>query len=503
MTNGLIWLREPALLFRYGQAVEDPRDGLTLFGPLDEGKTYGIRFGVVGTTPSIDRFIRWVERINQPILNDPATNPRPSFPGFEAVFHIPWRPAPIIRKVIREQDLDVAVLQSDRHRRVFATVDVFADPILNAIREEESQVDLWFVVIPEKVYKYCRPLSNVERAVRIVSKETMRPANARNLLSSPSLFASVNEAATPYHYEPHFHHQLKARLLQARAVTQILREQTITNPEEFNRQAEQKTWAKMRSQIAWNVSSATFYKAGARPWKLARVRDGVCYVGLVFKQDENSRDPRNACCAAQMFLDSGDGIVFKGAVGPWYNPQRGDFNLSSDAARELVALAVSSYAEKHGSPPAELFIHGRVRFADDEWAGFTDAVDGQTKLIGVQIADAQRMKLFSSKNTPVLRGCAQLLDPVSAYLWTRGFIPRLKTYPGMEVPNPLYVRIARGECEIETVLRDVLALTKLNYNGCSYADGAPVTLKFADAVGEILTAGPLSGIPPLPFKHYF
>jgi len=39
---------------------------------------------------------------------------------------------------------------------------------------------------------------------------------------------------------------------------------------------------------------------------------------------------------------------------------------------------------------------------------------------------------------------------------------------------------------IEVVLNDVLRLTKLNYNCCRFADGMPVTLKFADAVGEIL-----------------
>jgi hypothetical protein len=52
-----------------------------------------------------------------------------------------------------------------------------------------------------------------------------------------------------------------------------------------------------------------------------------------------------------------------------------------------------------------------------------------------------------------------------------------------------------------TVLQDVLALTKLNYNAFAYGDGEPVTLKFADAVSEILTAGPVSGAP-LPFHLY-
>jgi hypothetical protein len=88
-------------------------------------------------------------------------------------------------------------------------------------------------------------------------------------------------------------------------------------------------------------------------------------------------------------------------------------------------------------------------------------------------------------------------------LWTRGWTPRLATYPGLEVPNPLSVDICRGSASIETVLNDIMALTKLNYNACLFADGSPITLKFANAVAEVLTAGPLpSGGAPLPFMYY-
>jgi hypothetical protein len=37
---------------------------------------------------------------------------------------------------------------------------------------------------------------------------------------------------------------------------------------------------------------------------------------------------------------------------------------------------------------------------------------------------------------------------------------------------------------------------------CIFGDGEPITLKFADAIGEILTAGPVNDVPPLPFSHY-
>lgn len=84
----------------------------------------------------------------------------------------------------------------------------------------------------------------------------------------------------------------------------------------------------------------------------------------------------------------------------------------------------------------------------------------------------------------------------------QGYVPYLDTYAGRELPNPFDVSVTRGEVDIETVLADVLSLTKLNYNACIHADGEPVTLKFANAVGEILTAAPRTSQPPLPFKYY-
>jgi hypothetical protein len=53
--------------------------------------------------------------------------------------------------------------------------------------------------------------------------------------------------------------------------------------------------------------------------------------------------PETACCADQMFLDSGDGVVFKGNIGPRYAPKTGEFHLSATAARTLLEQALESY----------------------------------------------------------------------------------------------------------------------------------------------------------------
>jgi hypothetical protein len=149
-------------------------------------------------------------------------------------------------------------------------------------------------------------------------------------------------------------------------------------------------------------------------------------------------------------------------------------------------------------------VHPRQgKIHEAEWHGFKEAAGSRTNVVGVRIADAEDFRLYRELGTrPAMRGLAWIQDERTAYLWSKGFIPRLQTYPGKEVPRPLLVEVCEGEASIETILCDVLALTKLNYNSCKYCDGVPVTLKFADAVGEVLVSGPKVPKAPLPFRHY-
>jgi len=499
----LIHIPEPRLLFRHNQAMEDPRDGLTLFGPLDESKPYGIKAGVIGTETGIKCFERWVEWVQRPVFNATPVLGRPPFPGFETVFRSLWNTKPLLALTVMDAEIDEHLYLDEPHLRVFGTVGVFAKKMLEAIREETEKPELWFVVVPDRVWKYCRPKSTVEPEIRQQALRTFKQAKqARSFYETRSLFTEMEKEAEPYVYEEQFHNQLKARLLDDMVLTQIVRESTLSNILKPGDADLDKRAAARQSEIAWNLCTAIFYKVGGRPWKVAEIRDGVCYVGLVFKKDETTGTSKNACCAAQMFLDSGDGVVFKGALGPWYNEETGDFHLKYRAANALGELAINTYKKKAGRPPKEMFIHGKVWFEPEEWAGFADAAGNGTNMVGVRIREEKNLKLYRKGVNPVLRGLANLRGERSAHLWTRGWTPRIQTYPGREVPNPLVIDISRGDADINVVLRDILALTKLNYNTCIFGDGMPITLKFADAVGEILTAGPIKDVPPLPFGHY-
>jgi hypothetical protein len=181
MSRNLLKLEEPKLLFRRRQALEDPRDGLALFGPLDEGKTFGIRPAVIGTSDGIERFKRWVKQIQRPI-ND-ATESRPPFPGFEAAFGVPFSARPVVELPINPDELTNPCRLDDPHQRVHTPVRLFAEKIKRAV-EDEEEADVWFVVLPDEVYQSCRPESVVPKSVRIESQTALgknhRPKAARH-----------------------------------------------------------------------------------------------------------------------------------------------------------------------------------------------------------------------------------------------------------------------------------------------------------------------------------
>jgi hypothetical protein len=259
------------------------------------------------------------------------------------------------------------------------------------------------------------------------------------------------------------------------------------------------------ASVAWNLATGLFYKTqGTPPWRIAGIRSGVCYVGLVFKLIPN-HPQHHACCAAQMFLSEGDGVVFRGANGPWRSEDR-QFHLPRERAKALLSMVLETYRSRFNEYPKELFVHGRAGFADDEWAGFADAAPVGTTVVGIRIkATHGETKLFREGDYPVLRGTSLLLDPHNAYLWAAGYAPRIDTYLGPETPNPLFITTLRSTGEmpdIRTVLSDVLGLTKINYNACNFSDAVPVTIRFADKVGDVLVMGSAAGAEKQPFKFY-
>lgn len=70
----LIHIPEPLLEFRYSQKLAYPRDGLFLYGPVDEGRSQ-VKYGAIGTPAGVARLERWAEGVGG-LINVPPPRPR-------------------------------------------------------------------------------------------------------------------------------------------------------------------------------------------------------------------------------------------------------------------------------------------------------------------------------------------------------------------------------------------------------------------------------------------
>ena len=128
---------------------------------------------------------------------------------------------------------------------------------------DDVAVDLWFGIIPEEVYILGRPQSRIPFAERQLIERRIDSRIARRLRSQPSLFAEDMEEAKIYAYDLDFHNQLKARLLDTKAVVQVVRETSLDQSGLFSKGSRR---LQDPATVAWNLTTTSYFKAGGRPW---------------------------------------------------------------------------------------------------------------------------------------------------------------------------------------------------------------------------------------------
>jgi len=520
--KNLLFIEEPYLSFGSEQKALDPRDGLLLYGPNEKFENHSIRAGVIGTKGGIELYRTFVKRLKTPIFSTKNVYgkiksdeiQRPSFPGFEAVFGISWNEEPEHKIFLEGEKINELLNENLKKKRTLELVSLYAEHIKKARDEEDISLDIWFAIVPREIYIQCRFGSKG----RDISKKLEAKIDTLIVDKQLSLFPEMDEELKDLDAlrdsSSDFHNLLKAKLLEEKIETpiQIIVEPTLQFKDKLLNKAYEEN---IKSHLAWTQSTTVYYKLGKLPWKLTSIRDGVCYLGLVFKKVSEKREEKSICSAAQMFLKDGDGAIFRGNIGQFKSKNSKEYHLDENSATDLLGMALDDYHQKRGFYPKELFIHGRVRFNEMEWLGFEKAIQerkAKTILNGIVIKDTRsdyrkRIKLFRDVSGEkceygVLRGIAIKIDNSTGYLFSRGFIPRLNTSNCLEIANPLYIEVNKGNTDIYTVMKDILALTKLNYNACIYGDGLPVTLRFSDMIGNILKATSTWHSKMRQFKYY-
>jgi hypothetical protein len=226
------------------------------------------------------------------------------------------------------------------------------------------------------------------------------------------------------------------------------------------------------------------------------IPEGTCHLGVTFYRPHGERSAMRTS-VAQAFAENGDAFVLRGNPFEW----KGKWpHLPADEAARLITDVVDRYTQTMKRPPRRLVVHKQSRFFPDELAGFQDALNGYEYDL-VALAPSTGVRLMRHGDYPPPRGTCLSLGR-RRYLYTTGYIPSLGRYPHGHVPTPVQITDHIGDSAAQALLREVLLLTKMNWNSARFAERLPVTVRFANEVGAILRDLPSDFTPEARYAFY-
>ena len=137
--------------------------------------------------------------------------------------------------------------------------------------------------------------------------------------------------------------------------------------------------------------------------------------------------------------------------------------------------------------PARLVMHKTSYFNADEKAGFRQTAENE-KLNVLDLVSVRRSgaRLLRAGNSPMVRGTAMLFDDKSGIVYLKGTVPYFQIYPGAYIPRALEFIREEGETSAADLARELLGLSKLNFNNTQFDSSDPITVRAARRVGDIL-----------------
>jgi hypothetical protein len=295
-----------------------------------------------------------------------------------------------------------------------------------------------------------------------------------------------------------FHRDLrrafKALAMRHQVTTQLLRHATVMRPAGGRGLDHPAT-------VAWNLFTGLYFKAAGAPWTPVGITPGSCIMGVSFFRPLG--EDRTLCTSVvQAFDEQGDVFVLRGHAFPWDPTHQGvQPHLTEEQAGELVQMVLSRYQQERGQTPRRVVVHKRSRFDSGEREGFLNALGKiETDLVALRRADDFR--LAREGQYPPLRGTWYSVGDHS-YVYTTGYLHQLHHYPHGHVPAPLEIADhASGDTPRGDLLRELLLLTKMNWNSAGYSESLPISLRFAGLVGDIMKEIPADREPQPRYAYY-
>jgi len=458
------YLGEPLLCFADGKQHIEPKFGVLNFGP----KSYSpikrhpslVRVGFIGSAETIEIAKQWMEKTAQGVLGD---DKHPAFPGFqkergffsELVFDDAW-----IGQLNRSEIEDVLKIKSERER--FEAAVKLLESKLNFLSRKDQPPEYVVVALPEQLSKKCRVADYKDTELGDIHMDLRRA--------------------------------FKSMAMKYRIPTQLLNMETVNGRDKDH-----------PSKIAWNFFTGLYFKAGGFPWGPVGLQPGSCYIGISFYRPLGSTFSTMQTSLVQAFDEHGDGLVLRGHEFTWDSKKEGTKSphLTEEQAIRLVDMVLARYQEEMGQRPKRVVVHKTSRYWPAEKSGFEQALQkyvSQYDLLA--LIPQNKVRLLIANKYPPLRGTRFTVEDID-YLYTTGFIAELNQFHGMHVPSPIQIADHIGyDTPRETLLKEILILTKMNWNSSRLGGLLPITIRFSRLVGDIMREIPADREPLSNFKFY-
>ena len=506
------YLEEAALYFANGAQDVDPKRGLSLYGPTDRpaGPPQAIRIGIVSDGTGIQDVTTWAEWISESPVKSVSSqffNSHP-FPGFLKAFNCRLVVDNIFNEQITTSEVDSLLEIKNPNLRIKRTAALYAQRVGNICRRV-SRPDVIICHTPEEIEKRCASgmTYRVKREGELPGEEKQKAHKIAENVRTHIILSDLDEDTQillEMAISQDFRTDLKASCLEYDTPIQILAQSTLVA---MNEGITLRPVIQRRRQdaatIAWNLAAALYYKSNRFPWRVANLTPGTCYVGISFFLDKTTDDRRMFASLAQVFGDTGQGLVVRGDSFRWAETVRKSPRLSERGAHDLLARAIEVYRHHHNDQaPNRVVLHKSSRFTSDELRGFKSAIQDIPRFDFLTLSRGRDAFFYRNGDNPVLRGTTIQFSNDSYLIYTNGYIPYLRRYDGPRVPRPIEISERYGDTSLDELAKEILALTRMNWNTTDYCCYNPITLEFSRHVGDILGKVPAGGKVQEQYRYY-
>lgn len=474
-------IKEPILVFGENSTHIDPKAGLSMYGPA--GPPGGpqtptsITVGIVSPPETSEVSRRWLESLNS-VYDPMKENVRayPPFPGMPKAFNcrivIPESfvyeiPAKSLEKVLRI---------SSHKKRIIALSGLYTDGLIT-LREKTGKPTIVVYPWSDEIIEKCGGNVSKQRLPKDVKQlrdKLIRQEESGQMRLMP-LQSEMVDLVEKSRSNWNLHSQLKLDAFPEHTPIQIIEPRTFLGKSQLE-----------DSNTLWNISTALYYKAGGIPWRPHEPQIGTCYIGIAFFYDKTSEKKNMRTCMAQIFSDNGQSLVFRGGQ---ILPAKNDRSprMDQQSMTQLIEDALSLYNRHNKHPPGRVVVHKSSHFTYEEKLGAKNALSDLDSFDLVTINPNSNFQLVRRGTKSPLRGTYIPLEKDSFLLYTSGYVPYLKFYPGPRVPKPILVVHHAGRTDLQKIAKEIMKLTRLNWNSANFSTSMPSTLSYSFLVKEVLS----------------